>query len=367
MDGKDFNKLTTEYTEKYFKDLETFKGHLEDLEKSLMDESGYEPMPQWQKLALMSADMVIPITDQDKIMSLAVLGVNASELTLGVSYLEGVHVSVDFKKALFWLTRASKKNLPMAHFCIGVIYYEGLGVGYDFNISIKAFKKSIEFGIGDEPGYSGWNGIIAETFIGEMYFLGGNGISQDKKQALSWLAPAAQLNDMEAQYCLGSMYSSESFSKGITTWNKDYEKGVYWFTKAAEQGHISAQVNLASIYALIVKDYKQALNWNLKAAEQGNKEAQYAVGKIYFEGSGVPKDYKIALNWFTKSAEQGEIDSQYAIASMYVYGTGVDKSLKNAAHWINIVRNNTDKKYHKDYPTKHSAAKLWNENNLWKY
>ena len=102
MDGKDFNKLTTEYTEKYFKDLETFKGHLEDLEKSLMDESGYEPMPQWQKLALMSADMVIPITDQDKIMSLAVLGVNASELTLGVSYLEGVHVGVDFKKALFF-------------------------------------------------------------------------------------------------------------------------------------------------------------------------------------------------------------------------------------------------------------------------
>ena len=92
--------------------------------------------------------------------------------------LEGVHVGVDFKKALFWLTRASKKNLPMAHFCIGVIYYEGLGVGYDFNISIKAFKKSIEFGIGDEPGYSGWNGIIAETFIGEMYFLGGNGAYQ---------------------------------------------------------------------------------------------------------------------------------------------------------------------------------------------
>ena len=30
MDGKDFNKLTTEYTEKYLKDPETFKDHLED-------------------------------------------------------------------------------------------------------------------------------------------------------------------------------------------------------------------------------------------------------------------------------------------------------------------------------------------------
>tara|TARA_B100001964_G_C14082229_1_gene530832 strand:- start:127 stop:693 length:567 start_codon:yes stop_codon:yes gene_type:complete len=177
----------------------------------------------------------------------------------------------------------------------------------------------------------------------------------------------AEKGDDEAQYCLGFMYSSESFSKGITTWNQDYERGVYWYTKAAEQGHISAQVNLASTYALIVKDYEQALYWNLKAAEQGNNEAQYALGKLYYEGMGVPKDYKAALNWFVKSAEQGEIDSQYAIASMYVYGIGVDKSLKNAAYWINQVRNNTDKKYHKDYPTKHSAAKLWNENELWKY
>ena len=144
MDGKDFNKLTTEYTEKYLKDSETFKNHLEDLEKSLMDgKNGHEPMPQWQKLALMAADMVIHITDQDKIMSLALSGNNASELTLGVSYLEGIHVSINFKKALFWLTRASKNNLPMAHFCIGVIYFEGLGVGRDFKISINSFSLKI--------------------------------------------------------------------------------------------------------------------------------------------------------------------------------------------------------------------------------
>ena len=106
--SKDFNKLTTEYTEKYLKDSETFKNHLEDLEKSLMDgKNGHEPMPQWQKLALMAADMVIHITDQDKIMSLALSGNNASELTLGVSYLEGIHVGQDVcqknTKSLFFV------------------------------------------------------------------------------------------------------------------------------------------------------------------------------------------------------------------------------------------------------------------------
>ena len=75
MDGKDFNKLTTEYTEKYLKDSETFKDHLEDLEKSLMeDKRGSEPMPQWQNLALFSANSVVQITDQDQIKLLALIG-----------------------------------------------------------------------------------------------------------------------------------------------------------------------------------------------------------------------------------------------------------------------------------------------------
>ena len=337
MDGKDFNKLTTEYTEKYLKDSETFKNHLEDLEKSLMDgKNGHEPMPQWQKLALMAADMVIHITDQDKIMSLALSGNNASELTLGVSYLEGIHVGIDFKKALFWLTRASKNNLPMAHFCIGVIYFEGLGVGRDFNISINSFKKSIELGIGNEPGYSGWNGIIAEAFIGEMYFLGGNGIIQDNNEALTWLAPAAELNDMKAQSLLADMYFF-----GDRSLIKNLDEAFTWYLKAAEQGETVAQTMLGYMYQYgqgTPLDYKEALKWNSLALDKNSITAAKNLAVMYRNGHGVTKNEEMCFSLNLKAAKSGDVDAQLQVMGSYVHGNGVAISKKDAAYWCNLAR-----------------------------
>ena len=360
MDGKDFNKLTTEYTEKYLKDSVTFKKHLEDLEKSLMNgKSSHEPMPNWQKLALMAVGMVIDITDQDKIMSLAVSGEEAAELTLGVSYLEGVHVGKDFKKALFWLNRASKNNLPMAHFCIGVIYYEGLGIGYDFNISINSFKKSIELGIADEPGYSGWNGIIAEAFIGEMYFMGGYGITEDNMQALKWLIPAAELNDMKSQYYVGCLYDTDKVNSpySIETNNKI---ALGWFSKAAEQGHLNSinHLGVANEYGRgTPQDYEMAYNWYLDAASNGLPIAQTNLAKLYFHGYWIAQNFEIAAKWLEKAANENCDEAQVALGIMNLEGLYFEQSNQKAAAWINLARKNGNKQ----------SEELWNEHKLWQY
>jgi uncharacterized protein len=337
MDGKDFNKLTTEYTEKYLKDSETFKDHLEDLEKSLMDgKNGHEPMPQWQKLALMAADMVIDITDQDKIMSLALSGGKAAELTLGASYLEGDHVGIDFKKALFWLSRAAKNDLPMAHFCIGIIYCEGLGVDKDFNNAINSFTKSIELGIGDEPGYSGWNGIIAEALIGEMYYLGGNGITQDNMQALKWIAPAAELNDMKAQSLLAEMYFF-----GDRSLTQNLNEAFTWYLKAAEQGEIVAQTMLGYMYQYgqgTLQDYKEAFKWYSLALEKNSIAAAKNLAVMYRNGHGVTKDEEMCFSLNLKAAKHGDVDAQIQVMGSYVHGNGVAISKKDAAYWCNLAR-----------------------------
>ena len=94
---------------------------------------------------------------------------------------------------------------------------------------------------------------------------------------------------------------------------KDDEQAVFWWKKAAEQGHAEAQYKLGCCYddgIGVDKDLKQAVYWWKKAAEQGDAEAQHNLGECYHKGEGVDKDLKQAGYWFKKAAEQGIEESK---------------------------------------------------------
>lgn len=78
--------------------------------------------------------------------------------------------------------------------------------------------------------------------------------------------------------------------------------------KAAEQGDVAAQHNLAVMYAKgngTKQNYKKAAEWYEKAAEQGFAEAQYNLAFMYDHGKGIKQNYKKAFFWYEKAAEQG--------------------------------------------------------------
>jgi TPR repeat protein len=52
-------------------------------------------------------------------------------------------------------------------------------------------------------------------------------------------------------------------------------------------------------------DDEKAVQWYKKAAEQGHVVAQYNLALMYKNGEGVLQDYIIAYAWFTLSAFQG--------------------------------------------------------------
>ena len=69
-----------------------------------------------------------------------------------------------------------------------------------------------------------------------------------------------------------------------------------------------AQFNLALMYydgTGFNKNYEKAVKWFEKAAEQGDNKAQYYLGSIYYEGKGVSKNVTEATKWFRRAAEQG--------------------------------------------------------------
>jgi TPR repeat protein len=83
----------------------------------------------------------------------------------------------------------------------------------------------------------------------------------------------------------------------------------------------------------VAQNDAEAANWYRKAAEQGHVHAQVLLGVMYGKGQGVAQDYAEAVNWCRKAAEQGDANAQYNLGLNYFYGLGVEKNYVTACMW----------------------------------
>ena len=139
----------------------------------------------------------------------------------------------------------------------------------------------------------------AQFKLGDMYYYGNNGVSQDNSMAMAWYRRAADQGYADAQFSIGKMYA---IGFGVS---KNMPEALKWYEKAGEQGHLEAQQNLAWYYYNNVTNYPEAIKWFRKAAEQGDSEAQYELGRIYEDGKGVPPNRIAAEKWYRDAAEAG--------------------------------------------------------------
>jgi TPR repeat protein len=81
------------------------------------------------------------------------------------------------------------------------------------------------------------------------------------------------------------------------------------YRRAAEQGHIDAQMELGEIYwrggMRVPDDTAESAKWFLRAAELGYAMAQANIGLAYRYGEGVPKNPVIGLMWLNLAVAQG--------------------------------------------------------------
>ena len=114
--------------------------------------------------------------------------------------------------------------------------------------------------------------------LGDDYYYGRNGKTQDYTEAVKWYRKAAEQGNADAQCNLGWMYST---GRGVT---QSDEEAVKWYRKAAEQGDATAQNNLGLKYANgrgVTQSDEEAVKWYRKAAEQGNADAQCKIGRAH--------------------------------------------------------------------------------------
>lgn len=108
----------------------------------------------------------------------------------------------------------------------------------------------------------------------------------------------------------------------------DYKQAIEWYTKAANQGNVTAELELASLYRdgrgkLFARDVDQAATWYRKAAEQGDPRAQGALGMLYTLGQGVPRSDVEAYYWLDLAAAVKSPNQDQYAANRQIVGTRI--------------------------------------------
>ena len=98
---------------------------------------------------------------------------------------------------------------------------------------------------------------------------------------------AEDFSDPVSQYLV-----ARNYARGRGT-RRDFVRAESWYRKAAEQGHLKSQLELALIYkrgdVSGRPNYEKAAEWFAEAAKQGNAKAQFELADLYLSGNGVKR------------------------------------------------------------------------------
>jgi len=223
-----------------------------------------------------------------------------AQVQLSILYVSGESLPQDGPKALAWLhtaiERGNKAHVELhrnvklrvdaergeaqAQYGLGLHYEEGKrGVAQD------EVKAEIWFRKAAEQGHLGAQDRLRTSYAHKK------GMASHEASAtllLAHLQKSAEQGDMHACAMLGEFYASGW--NGVT---KDLNQALAWFHKAIALGNSDAAIRLGQFYLFgesLPLDNAQALFYFRKAAEQGHKDAQalinVALGRLRAEGKG---------------------------------------------------------------------------------
>lgn len=307
---------------------------------------------------------VFLITNEDflKLIYQAESNPNAA-YEVAVSYLYGNNVTKNYELAQQYMVMAANGSNAFAHYELGKMYSNGVGVEADKEISIKYFQQAHDLllsmltpniidciyakvripkinydtckvlytlgvmyykGLGVEQDYQKAGMYFSQSaekipysniYLGNMKMYG-LGTEVNYITAKNYYEGAAQSNSeltqAQASYKIGMMYE-----KGLGT-NIDYRAAFSNYLKAAKLNFADAHYKMGELLAnekFQIKDigkeqadicYTNAFDLYTKAdIEMPNSSTELTIGTMYAKGQGVPQDEDKAVKWFTKSADKG--------------------------------------------------------------
>ena len=242
---------------------------------------------------------------------------------LGFYYSHGVGVPVDWKKGVEYYQLAADKGYIDAYQSLAIIYSHGKGVPQDKNKALELAKKAVDNGseiaiynlgtiyysMGQTTEAILWlrkaanlnisvaqaelAGVLAETAKNEA----------EKQEARQWLEKALAQNEPYAYAVAGTLYSEKN-----QAFPHDEAKAFDYYLKAAEMSEESAQTLIGLWYLNgkhVQKDEQKAVEWFERAANSGDIKAAQKLVELYGKGSkDIPKDDAKKQYWQDKLSVQ---------------------------------------------------------------
>ena len=172
---------------------------------------------------------------------------------------------------------------------------------------------------------------LAHYFDSSAYSSSDPSIKKNDSEAFRLYLLSSKQGYRSAQFSLGLMYEE---GRGV---QKSIKDAVYWFTLAANQGHLKAQNFLGGI--INSTRGPDAILLYKNAAENGLPSAQYNYAlSFYYEKN---PDLQKAIFWFKKAALQNYHDSQYRISSILLH---LNLDIPTAMYWLRKAAGSGDVK-----------------------
>lgn len=241
---------------------------------------------------------------------------------LAFCYKNGEGVPQNYEKAFDLFLKAAYAGNCAAEYNVGLAYYEGQGVPKNLYEARKWFRLSAQNEVG--------KALAALAFFTEKGIPDG---SPDIDKALDLYLKAADAGDCgDAQWIVGNCRTF-----GLMNSYKDDLEGFSWYLEAAENGHATAQNNVAVAYVqgiLVDQDYEQAVSWFEKAVAQQDPYALNNYGTMLVNGDGVKRDVARGFRMLSQSAALGNSDAKASLGICYFEGWGTQRDLDAALRWL---------------------------------
>lgn len=236
-------------------------------------------------------------------------GETESQWQVGSTYARLGHPA----RAIPLLRSAAEAGHPRAAALLGSLREDGRGIEKSIEEAVHWYRVAADQGQAD-----------AMAALGRLLLQ--QPVARDEASRL--LQKAAQLEDATGQYYLGWLLAQRNDE------SRDDGQAYAWFSKAAGQGHVGAQVAVA-IHLLegrgVAKDTKMAGEWLERAAEKQNPVAHYLLGRVSEDAGQAGLDK--ARNSFRFAALAGHREAQFALAAILAKSV-TEADRKEAAEWF---------------------------------
>ena len=271
---------------------------------------------------------------------------NFAMFIYGMLLYDGEIIPIDKKRGIRYIEKAANAGNKQAMIFYAMILFDGDGCRknvqkalFYFNTASQELEENIiynkitEILIGKTR--NGKSNLLAKNIkklssqknanamylYGEMLFYG-NGIKENKKEAIKYLKMSADLGNCKAMLKYGRLLFNGKYIKQNKKEAMDYLK------KAANKDDKAMYLyGKMLIYKRSFKSFifnkREGINYLEKAAKSNNVDAMYEYGVMLYEGDGIPKDKQMAIKYIKKSADGGNKNAMCSYGNILIKGDGM--------------------------------------------